>query len=115
MFLLLVLSCLVCNCCWLTVCIVVVVLSVLLSSYVYLLYCVCIAVFTLDAGLLARSQYSEGPVTGHLNTGFSWFPFVYKQMLRWFPIFQIATTCFSCSTPDLNLVVTNFMFCLHVK
>ena len=44
--------------------IVVVVLCVLLS-YVYLLYCVGIAVFTLDAGLLARSQYSEGPVTGH--------------------------------------------------
>jgi len=42
---LLVLSCLVCNCCWLAVCIVVVVLCVLLSSYVYLLYCVCIAFF----------------------------------------------------------------------
>jgi hypothetical protein len=26
--------------------------------------------FTLDAGLLARSQYSEGPATGHLDTGF---------------------------------------------
>jgi len=33
-----------------------------------------LAVFTLDAGLLARSQYSEGPVIGHLDTGFSWFP-----------------------------------------
>jgi len=55
------------------VCIVVVVLRVL-SSYVYLLYYVFIAVFTLDAGLLARSQYSEGPATGHLDTGFSWFP-----------------------------------------
>jgi len=29
--------------------------------------------FTLDAGLLARSQYPEGPATGHLDTGFSWF------------------------------------------
>jgi len=29
---------------------------------------------TLDAGLLAISQYSEGPATGHLDTGFSWFP-----------------------------------------
>jgi len=75
--LLLVLSCLVCNCCWLAVCIVVVVLCVLLSSYVYLLYCVCIAVFfTLVAGLLLRSQYSEGTATGHLDTGFSWFPCV---------------------------------------
>ena len=66
------------------------------------MYCVCIAVFTLDAGLLARSQYSEGPATGHLDTGFSWFPCVYKQMLRWFPTSQVATTCFSCSPPDLN-------------
>jgi len=31
------------------------VLYVLLSSYVYLVYYVCIAVFTLDAGLLAIS------------------------------------------------------------
>ena len=53
-------------------CIFVVVLCVLLSSYVYLLYCVCIAdFFTLDAGLLARSQYSEGPATGHLDRFFS--------------------------------------------
>jgi len=87
-----------------------VVLRVLLSSYVYSLYCVCIAVFTLDVELLARSQYSEGPATGHLDTGFSRFPCVYKQMLRWFPTYQVATTCFSCSPPDLNLLVTNFIF-----
>jgi len=85
-------------------------LSVLLSStcivilwvflsYVYLLY-VCIVVFTLDAGLLARSQYPEGPATGQLDTGFSWFPCVYKQMLRWFPSFQVTSACFSCSPPD---------------
>ena len=98
-----------------SLCVLLVVLCVLLSSYVYLLYCVCIAVFTLDAGLLARSQYSEGPATGHLDTGFSWFPCVYKQTLRRFPTFQVATTCFSCSPPDLNLLVTNFIFCMHVK
>ena len=34
------------------------------------LYYVCTAVFTLDAGLLAISQYPEGPATGHLDTGF---------------------------------------------
>ena len=72
-------------------------------------------IFTLDAGLLARSQYSEGPTTGHLDTGFSCFPCVYKQMLRWFPIFQVATTCFSYSPSNLNLVVTNFIFCIRVK
>ena len=83
--------------------------------HVYLLYCVCIAVSTLDAGLLARSQYSEGPATGHLDTAFSWFPCLYKQMLRWLPRFQVATTCFSCSPPDLNLLVTSLMFCIHVK
>ena len=97
------------------VCIVVVVLCVLLSCYVYLLFYVCIAVFTLDAGPLARSLYSEGPATGHLDTGSSQFPCVYKQMLRWFPTFQVATTCFSCSPTDLNLLVINFIFCIHVK
>ena len=50
-------------------------------------------------------QYPEGPATGHLDTGFAWFPFVYKQTLRWFPRFEVATTCFSCSPPDLNLLV----------
>jgi len=38
-------------------------------------YYVCIAVLhTLVAGLLARSQYPEGPATGHLGTGFLGFP-----------------------------------------
>ena len=77
--------------------------------------CLCTAVFTLDAGLLAISQYSEGPATGHLDTGFSWFPCVYKQMPRWFPRLQVATTCFSCSPPDLHLLIINFIFCIHVK
>jgi len=89
------------------------VLCVLLSSYVYLfilfvfvvpyeylLNCV-YCCFTLVARLLSRSQYPEGPATGHLDTGFSWFPCVNKRMLRWFPNFQIATTCLSCSPPDL--------------
>ena len=40
---------------------------------------------------------------------FSWFPCVYKQILRRFPRFVITTTCFSRTPPDLNLVVTNFM------
>jgi len=110
-----ILRCLVCIVVSCLVCIVVVVLCVLLSSYVYLLYYVCIAVFILDAGLLARCQYSEGPATGHLDTGFSWFPCAVKQILRWFPTFQVATTCFSCSPPDLNLLVTNFIFCIRVK
>jgi hypothetical protein len=34
--------------------------------FVYLLY----FFFNLEAGLLARSQYSEGPATGHFDTGF---------------------------------------------
>jgi len=50
------------------------------SHYLYLLYVTnhyrVQAVFTLDAGLLARSQYSGGPATGHLDTGFSCFPCV---------------------------------------
>ena len=85
------------------------------SPHKHPLHYMCIAVFTLYAGLLAISQYSEGPATSHLDIGFSWFPCVYKQMLGWFPRFQVATTCFSRSPPDLNLLVTNFMFCVHVK
>ena len=38
--------------------------------------------FWLDAG---KSQYPEGSVTGHLASGFSWFPWVLQQMLGWFP------------------------------
>ena len=34
----------------------------------------CIAVLTLDAALLASSQYPEGPATGHLDTDFLVFP-----------------------------------------
>jgi len=93
-------------------------LCVFVVPYVYLLYYVCIAVLTLDAGLLARSQYPKGPATGHLDTGLSWFPCVYKRMLRWFPSFQVATTCPSCSPTDLNFLVTFSFFphvCVHVK
>jgi len=56
-------------CCSCLVCIVILCVCVVL-------YYVCIAVFTLGAGLLARSQYSEGPAIGHLATGFSSFPCV---------------------------------------
>jgi hypothetical protein len=90
--------------------------------FVVLLMCicctVCIAVLTLDAGLLARSQYLEGPATAHLDTGFSWFPCVYKRMLRWFRSFQVATTCLSCSPPVLKFpsyFFFSFHICVHVK
>jgi len=92
---------LICICCTLYVFVV---------PYVYLLYYVCIAVLNLDGGLLARSQSLEGPATGQIDTGFSWFPCVYKQMLRWFPSFQVATTCLSCSPPNLNFLVTFFSY-----
>ena len=68
-----------CICC--TLCVFVVLLMcicctlcVFVVPYVYLLYYVCIVVLTLDAGLLARSQYPEDPATGHLDTGFFGFP-----------------------------------------
>jgi len=39
-----------------------------------LFYYACIAVLhTLVAGLLAKSQYPEGPVTSHLSTGYFGF------------------------------------------
>ena len=57
-----------CNC---PVCVVVSCLvCIVVILCVFLVLCVCIAVFTLFAGLLARSQYPEGPVTGHLDTVF---------------------------------------------
>ena len=88
-------------------------ISVFVVPYVYLLYYVCIAVLTSYAGLLVRSRYPEGPVAGHLDTGFSWFPCVYRRILRWFPSFQVATTCFSYSPPELNFLVTYIY--VHVK
>ena len=53
-------------CCSCLVCVVILCVFVVLCVYCWF--------FTLDAGLLARSQYSEGPATGHLDTGFFWFP-----------------------------------------
>jgi hypothetical protein len=101
------------------VCIVVVVCNVVILC-VFVVLCVCFVgfllfFFTLVVGLLAISQYSEGPATGHLDTDYSCFPCVYKQMLRRFPRFQAATTCFSYSPPDLNLVAINLICCIHVN
>jgi hypothetical protein len=86
-------------CLFFVLCVFVISCVFFCTSYVYLLYYVCIAVLTLDAVLLARSQYPEGPATGHLDTGFSWFPCVYKQMLRWFPRLQVATACSHVALP----------------
>jgi hypothetical protein len=69
-----------------------------------------VSILQFRMAIIARSQYPEGPATGHLDTGFSWFPCVYKRMLWWFPSFQVATTCLSCSPPDLNFLVTFFFF-----
>ena len=113
-----ILRCLVCivficvYCCGCLVCIVVILcVFVVLCGHCFIIIIIIIIITTttLDAGLLARSQYSECPAIAHLDTGFSWFPCAYKQR------FQVATTCFSCSPPDLNLKVTNFIFCIHVK
>jgi hypothetical protein len=53
-------------CCSCLVCIVAILC-------VFVVLCVHCCFFTLDAVLLARSHYSEGPATGHLDTGFSFF------------------------------------------
>jgi len=86
-------------------------LCIVLLSCVYFCYLMCIAVLhTLVAALLARSQYPEGPATGHLGTGFSLFPCDYKRILRWFPTLPVATACFSCSPPDLKFLDPYFIF-----
>ena len=74
------------------------------------MYIFLLCVYYFSCRMLARSQYLEGPTTGHLGTDFSWFPYVYKPMLRWFPILQVATACFSCSPPDLNFLDPYFIF-----
>ena len=75
-------KCIAANCSWSFVCCFIILCVFFVTSCV-LFYCVCIAVLhTVVAGLLARSQYPEGPGTGHLDTGFSLFPCAYKQMLR---------------------------------
>jgi len=97
-------------------------------SYLYLFYliliCCTLCVFVvlcvyccsyLNVGLLPSSQYPEVPATGHLDTGFSSFPSVYKRMLKWFATFQVATTRFSYSPSDLNFLVIFFHICVHVK
>ena len=61
----------ICLACIIVIMCICFILCVFVIPYMYLLYYVCIAVLTLDAGLLARSQYPEGPATGHLDTGFS--------------------------------------------
>ena len=75
------------------VCIVVIFSVIVLCEWAMWLF------ITLVTGLLSRGQGPECPATGHLDTGFSWFPCVHKQMLRLYPRCQVATTCFSCSPP----------------
>jgi len=48
----------------------------LIIIIIIIIIIICVAAFTLDAGLLAGSQYPGGLATGHLETGFSWFPCV---------------------------------------
>jgi hypothetical protein len=81
-------------------CIVFLLVCASLFTHVYC-YAMCVL---LNCGMVATSQYPEGPTTGHLDTGFSWFPWIHKRMLRWFPRLQVATICFSCSPPDLNFL-----------
>ena len=92
-----------------TKCVFVYLICICSTLCVFVALCV-YCCFTLDAGLLARNQYPEGSATGHYDTGFSWFPCVYKRMIRGFPGFQVATTCLSCSPLDLKFLFTFFIF-----
>ena len=71
------LACIVVSClvCIVVRCLVFIVVSCLVCIVVILCVFVVLCVYCFqDAGLLARSQYSEGPATGPLDTGFSRFP-----------------------------------------
>jgi hypothetical protein len=57
-------------------CIVIILCVILLPDMYCFTMCILVALHALVAGLLASSQYPEGPATGHLRTGFSWFPCV---------------------------------------
>jgi hypothetical protein len=61
-------------------CLFVVFLSVLDDVLLFTVF-----MFYLDAGLLASSQYLESPATGHLDTGFSWFPLCLKANAEMVP------------------------------
>ena len=45
-----------------------------LQQYTHNNLCI-VVLHTLDTGLLARSQYPEGPATDHLGKGFNFFGF----------------------------------------
>jgi hypothetical protein len=68
--------CIATNCCWSFVYWVIILECIFVTSCVLFYYVGSAVLHTLFVGLLARSQYSEGPATGHLDTGFSWFPCV---------------------------------------
>ena len=68
------------------------------------------------AGRLAICQHPEGPATGHLGTSFAWFPCVYAQMLRRFPVLQVVTAFLSCSPPPpFKLRNPLFYICVYVS
>jgi len=82
--------CIAANCSWSFV-YCVIILCVSLWPHVYCFtVCVLLSYIPQLPGLLARSQYLEIPATCHLGTGFSWFTWVYKRMLGWFPRLQVA-------------------------
>jgi hypothetical protein len=49
-------------------------------------------------------MHSEGPATGHLDTGFLVFPF-HQANAEVVPKLQVAAACFSCSPPDFKLII----------
>jgi hypothetical protein len=98
------------NCSWSFVYWVIILECIFVTSCVLFCYMCTAVLHTSVAGLLTRSQYPEGPATGHPGTGFSWFPCVQKRMLRWFPRLHVATACLSCSPPELNFLDPYFIF-----
>ena len=104
------LVCIVVSC---LVCVVVVVLCVLLSSYVYSLYCVCIAVFLLqmpDCWLEVSIRKVLRPATS--TQVFLGFP---ASISKCSDGYQYSKYMHLMQPSRLNLVVTNFILYIHVK
>jgi hypothetical protein len=96
------------------------ILCVFVAHYVYLLYlmCICCTMCVLLLLLYMPDCWLEVSIRKVLRPATStqvFLGFLVSTSECW-DGFQVATTCLSCSRPDLNFLVTFFFhICVHVK